>query len=208
MKRFDYDIIERCEFHPISEELAALPFYCGDEDLEDFFHNEALLYDREQLGKTYCFIDNSGEHTRIVAFFTVANDSIKTKFIPHSATNKVQRKVPGEKHLRSYPAVLLGRLGVSRDFQGLDFLVGQQVMNYVKAWFTAGDNKAGCRFLVVDAYNKSRVIQFYLRNKFKFLYTVEDEERSAVGIAVGEPLHTRLMFLDLLHTEIIEAPLA
>ena len=42
MSSFDYDIIECCEFYPLSEELAALPFYCGDseddKDLEDFFH--------------------------------------------------------------------------------------------------------------------------------------------------------------------------
>ena len=110
-----FDLFGRCEFARLTEELASLPFTCGDSDLEDFFHNEAVLYAKARLGKTYCFIDNNGEATKIVAFFTVSNDRVKTTFIPKSSTNKIQRKIPGQKHLRTYPAVLIGRLGVNTE---------------------------------------------------------------------------------------------
>ena len=210
MAKYGYDIFERCEFAPLTEELAALPFVCGDtegdKDLEDFFHNEATLYAKARLGKTYCFIDNSGEETQIVAFFTVSNDSVKTTFIPKSSTNKVQRKIPGQKHLRTYPAVLLGRLGVNQQFQGKDFFIGQQVINYLKTWFIEEDNKTGCRFLVVDAYNKERVLSFYERNKFKFLYVDEEQERNEQHIPEGETISTRHMFVDLLNTQLLEMP--
>lgn len=116
---------------PLTAELASLPFCCGetegDKDLEDFFHHNALLYAQERLGKTYCFVNNEGEFSEIVAFFTVSNDSVKTTFIPKPSANKVQRTIPGQKHLRTYPAVLLGRLGVNKKYQGRNFLVGQQV---------------------------------------------------------------------------------
>ena len=114
MSTFKFDIIERCEFLPLNEDLTTLPFECGDtdmaHDLEDFYHNNALLYAKEYLGKTYCIINNEVEYTEIVAFFTVSNDSVKTVFIPNSSKNKVQRRIPNTKHLRTYPAVLLGRL--------------------------------------------------------------------------------------------------
>ena len=210
MSSFKYDIIERCEFLPLSTELAALPFSCGDTerdaDLEDFFHNHALLYAEERLGKTYCFVTNESGYTEIVAFFTVSNDSVKTTFIPKKARNKVQRKIPGQKHLRTYPAVLLGRLGVNKSFQGTEFFIGQQVLNYVKSWFIDEDNKTGCRFLVVDAYNQEKVLNFYERNKFKYLYATECEERMELHIDGEESLYTRLMFLDLIHTDILECP--
>lgn len=210
MSSFKYDIIERCEFLSLSNELASLPFSCGnterDHDLEDFFHNHAMLYAEERLGKTYCFVDNESDYTEIVAFFTVANDSVKTAFIPKSSKNKVQRKIPGQKHLRTYPAVLLGRLGVNKKFQGTDYFIGQQVLNYVKSWFIEEDNKTGCRFLVVDAYNQDRVLKFYERNKFKYLYSTENEERQELHIHEKERMHTRLMFLDLIHTEILDCP--
>ena len=86
MNNYQFDIMERCDFMPLTVELASLPFCCGetegDKDLEDFFHHNALLYAQERLGKTYCFVNNEGEFSEIVAFFTVSNDSVKTTFIP------------------------------------------------------------------------------------------------------------------------------
>lgn len=200
----DFDLFECCQLTRITEEIANLPFECGDLDLEDFFHREAVLYAQARLGKTYVFLDNTTSITKVVAFFTVSNDSVKTKFIPKSATNKVQRRIPGQKHLRTYPAVLIGRLGVASDYQGPRFHVGKQVINYLKTWFVEEDNKTGCRFMVVDAYNKERVLSFYLRNQFKFLYKDECQERREQHIIDNEPLLTRHMFLDLLNTVIVD----
>ena len=212
MNNYQFDIMERCDFMPLTAELASLPFCCGetegDKDLEDFFHHNALLYAQERLGKTYCFVNNEGEFSEIVAFFTVSNDSVKTTFIPKPSANKVQRTIPGQKHLRTYPAVLLGRLGVNKKYQGRNFLVGQQVMNFIKTWFVQEDNKTGCRFLVVDAYNQPNVLSFYERNKFKYLYATEELERAEQHFPETSPVYTRLMFLDLLHTQILECPMA
>ena len=33
-----------------------LPFSCGEDDLDDFFLNDADLYAEELLGKTYCWV--------------------------------------------------------------------------------------------------------------------------------------------------------
>ena len=77
MNNYQFDIMERCDFMPLTAELASLPFCCGetegDKDLEDFFHHNALLYAQERLGKTYCFVNNEGEFSEIVAFFTKPN---------------------------------------------------------------------------------------------------------------------------------------
>ena len=53
-----------------------LSFTCGDTDLDDFFHNDAERYAAELMGKTYCWITEQKPH-RIVALFTLANDSTK-----------------------------------------------------------------------------------------------------------------------------------
>lgn len=81
-------------------------------------------------------------------------------------------------------------------------MIGRQIVNFIKLWFLDDDNKTGCRFLVVDAYNKSEVLSFYERNGFKYLYASEEDEQNATQIG-GGTIHTRLMFLDLLHTTII-----
>lgn len=137
MNNYQFDIMERCDFMPLTAELASLPFCCGetegDKDLEDFFHHNALLYAQERLGKTYCFVNNEGEFSEIVAFFTVSNDSVKTTFIPKPSANKVQRTIPGQKHLRTYPAVLLGRLGVNKKYQGRNFLnsISRKLLRFI-----------------------------------------------------------------------------
>jgi len=205
---YPYDINVNCLVLKLTQELATLPFSCGDADLEDFFHSQAIAFSQEKLGQTYCIIDNNGEVAELVAFFTVSNDSIKTSFIPKKAVNKIERKISGRKHLHTYPAVLIGRLGVNQKYQGKKYFIGQQIINYIKIWFTEDDNKTGCRFLVVDAYNKKKVLEFYERNGFKFLYADEETERMEQHISdEAEQIYTRHMFLDLLHTEILPMPI-
>lgn len=200
MREYPFDISQHCVKIKLTEEIRSLNFTCGDADLDDFFHNHALLYAKEHLGKTYVFVNNNT--SEIVAFFTVSNDSIKTTFIPKNATNRVQRKIPGLKHLRTYPAVLIGRLGVNKSYQGKGFMIGRQIVNFIKLWFLDDENKTGCRFLVVDAYNKPEVLSFYERNGFKYLYATEEDEINATQVH-DNSINTRLMFLDLLHTTLI-----
>ena len=200
MREYPFDISQHCVKINLTEEICSLNFTCGDADLDDFFHNHALLYAKEHLGKTYVFVNNNT--SEIVAFFTVSNDRIKTTFIPKNATNRVQRKIPGLKHLRTYPAVLIGRLGVNKSYQGKGFMIGRQIVNFIKLWFLDDENKTGCRFLVVDAYNKPEVLSFYERNGFKYLYATEEDEINATQVH-DNSINTRLMFLDLLHTTLI-----
>lgn len=193
-----FSLNDECTFVRITEDMDVHRFSCGDDDLDDFFHNEAVLYTRQLLGKTYAFVTNTQPY-RVVAMLTLANDSIKSTLIPNSSRNKLQRRIPYSKHTRSYPAVLIGRLGVSVYFRGKDFRIGSQVIAYLKYLFAREDNLTGCRFLVVDAYNSQKVLDFYGKNGFSFLYKTEELERTAFHIDDEERLHSRMMYLDLLN---------
>ena len=52
--------------------------------------------------------------------------------------------------------------------------------------------------MVVDAYNRPETINFYQKNGFRFLYPDEKLEKEAFHIDVGQPLNTRMMYLDLI----------
>lgn len=173
-----------------------LPFSCGEDDLDDFFLNDADLYADELLGKTYCWVTTEQPH-QIVALFTLANDSIKTKLISSNDRNRLQRNIVNPKRGRSYPAVLIGRLGVNREFQGSPSHVGRQLMTFIKDWLRHEDNKTGCRFIVVDAYNDENVLRYYLANGFVYLYKTEEIERQYFDISQDETLNTRLLYFDL-----------
>ena len=172
------------------------PFYCDDKDLDEFFAKDAFYYDSELLGKTYVWIDTSMP-SNIIAMITLANDSIKAKFIANSARNRIQRGIVNAKRGINYPAVLIGRFGVSSEYRGKGINVGSQILDYIKEWFRSIDNKTGCRFIVVDAYNNPRTLHFYEKNGFKLLYKTEEEERIFLDLTSEEPLETRFMFFDL-----------
>ena len=181
-----------------NKEVAAYcdPFSCEDEDLDDFFKNDAILYQQELLGKTYAWIDQSNP-TKILGMVTLANDSIKALYVESSTRNRLQRKISNPKRGRSYPAVLIGRLGVSNSLKGKGLGIGSQIINFLKDWFRSTENKTGCRFLVVDAYNTPNTLHFYEKNGFKPLFKQEDEERHFFRLNDNDPLKTRFYFFDL-----------
>lgn len=192
-------ILEQDSFmRPYTPEVAeyCVPFCCSDKDLDEFFLKDAFLYDTELLGKTYAWIDME-DPRKIIGLITLANDSIKAKFIASSARNRVQRSITNKKRGLNYPAVLIGRLGVSADYRGKGYNVGSQILDFVKGWFRSKENKTGCRFIVVDAYNNEKTLHFYEKNGFKLLYKTEEEERNFLEVPSSEKLETRFMFFDL-----------
>lgn len=201
------ELHERCVLKVLSEDCMkqCSQFDCGsseDElDLNDFFANDAVTYQQRLLGKTYLFC--SRQHPdEIVTAFTLANDSIRL-------TNKLAEEYKEvfldesdlrDKSIRRFPAVLIGRLGTSIKFANQGF--GSAVMDFIKSLFRRS-NKTGCRFIIVDALNNKDTLRYYERNGFKFLVGDERLEAKYVGIGIGRlPLHTRLMYFDLLNMEI------
>ena len=183
---------------PYTREVASycMPFSCQNVDLDDFFSNDAFYYDEELIGKTYAWV--SASDTRLIlGLVTLSNDSIKAKNIPSQARNRLQRTVTNLKRGLNFPAVLIGRLGVSSCCQGKGMKIGSQILDYLKDWFRSSDNKTGCRFLVVDAYNNERTLRFYRNNGFKTLYKTEEDERTFLQLTPEEQLETRFMFFDL-----------
>ena len=191
-----FSLFDQCVMLPYNNQVRerCLSFSCGDADLDDFFHNDAERYAAELMGKTYCWITEEKPH-RMVALFTLANDCIKTLHLDKTTRNRLNRPIDNPKRGRSYPATLIGRIGVNQEFQGMS--VGSQLIQFIKDWFRHEDNKTGCRFLVVDAYNNPRTLHFYERNDFRFLHTDEVEERSYYDIPSENSIATRLMYFDL-----------
>lgn len=195
----DSFILERdAVMRPYTADVAAycMPFSCEDSDLDEFFSKDAFFYETELLGKTYAWI-NTADPSKILALITLANDSVKAKFLAGSARNRLQRSIKNAKRGMNYPAVLIGRLGVSSEFRGRGLNIGSQILDFIKGWFRSEDNKTGCRFIVVDAYNNEKTLHFYEKNGFKPLYKNEREERDFLELNCDEPLETRFMFFDL-----------
>lgn len=195
-------LLDRCTLKVYNEDILRYcdEFNCDNEDLNDFFTNDVLDYTSQLLGKSYCFTLDSNPKT-IVAAFTISNDSIKTKFLPNARKKELIKNIPRPKQMNSYPAVLIGRLGIHKDFRKIDGeeqKTGDQLMDFIKSWFVDGKNKTGCRFIVVDAYNTEIPIRFYTRNGFEFLFSTEEQEKEFTNLHTDDFLETRLMHFDLI----------
>ena len=157
-------------------------FNCGDEDLNDFIINESQHYRQAKLAVSYVIETNDTKKT--VGFFSLANDRISiSDFENKTEFNRFRkRRFVNEKRLKSYPAAKICRLGIDVTAQGMS--LGTFILDFIKSYFVI-DNKTGCRFITVDAYNNA--IPFYQRNRFIPLTT------SDTGL--DDP--TKLLFFDL-----------
>lgn len=154
-------------------------FDCGDDDLNEFFFKDSRLACSELVSVTYAMIESG----KTIAFFAVSNDAVKRQLLTGSAFKRHARRVAPSKRYPTLPAVKIGRLGVDRESHGNG--VGTGLLSFIKDWFTNG-NKTGCRFIIVDAYNNPKAINFYLKNGFSFSLSSDESDK------------TRLMFFDLM----------
>ncbi len=193
--RLNYD----CTLFKYNEQILrnCKPFNCGVDDLNDFFANDAIAYEKDLMGKTYCWLDNTDD-TKIVAMITLANAGIQTTHLKNNPKRRLNKGIAYNKQGRTYPAVLIGRLGVSLDFQSFEYRIGAQIMDFIKEWFTTQDNKTGCRFLLVDAVNSPHTIRYYERNGFLPLFPRVNDEKEYYSINFDDELRTRMFYFDLI----------
>jgi predicted GNAT family N-acyltransferase len=160
----------------LKDDIVPKPFDCGDDDLNDFFLNDAKLYHTQRLSVTY-FEENE---TQTVFFFSLINDRITTS--DTDKWNKLARNIPNSKRRKGYPAVKIGRLGINKDLQGKG--IGTEVMDIIKNFIGFGNYPTGAKFLTIDAYKGS--IKYYEKNGFNFMTDKDKDE------------DTRAMYFDLM----------
>ena len=187
------DLDRDCDMIVLSEEQVISNFDCGNADLNEFFNYDAIQYRRQMLSET-CFYRHKSSGA-VVCAFSFSASSIKTADLPGSRRKKVKEYVPREKSLKSYPALLIGRLGVGTEFSGQG--VGSQLIEAIRN-FCLIHFPGHVRYLLVDAYNEPAVIGFYQKNDFTTVFSSEEQEKQTYRQSPTEPLQTRYMFFDMI----------
>jgi hypothetical protein len=101
-------------------------------------------FDAQLLGKSFCYrLDE--DPSIIVCAFTLANSSIDGRNLPNNRKKKLTGNIPYEKHLSSYPALLIGRLGVNREYGKRG--IGSELIRFIRAIALHTDNWSACRYL-------------------------------------------------------------
>jgi hypothetical protein len=170
-----------CKQVRLSDSTNIKPFDCGDDDLNEFLFQDSKKFLSELLAVTYLY--EYGDET--VAFFSVSNDKIfyDEDVISKTIWNKFCRIIPNNKRMKGYPAVKIGRFGVNKQYKRMK--IGTQLLDAIKMSFIT-NNKTGCRYITVDAYNNPETLAFYTGNDFIFLTEMDVD------------MKTRLMYFDLI----------
>lgn len=184
-----------CSLYRLNVPEEIVDFTCGDKDLDDFFTNDCFAYAKQLLGKTYYYKLDEAPHS-VVCAFTLANAGMRVSDLPNARRKKIESNIPHVKNLKDYPAVLVARLAVSKDFRSKH--IGSDVLRHIKYWFLEPQNKTGCRYVLVDAYNDPTTLAFYERNGFHTVFSTEKQEQEYRHIDEEVRLKTRLMYYDLI----------
>ena len=188
---------EKCITLPLNSEVISGcdPFSCGDADLDDFFYHSTDNYRKQLLGNSWCYLLEENPKV-IVCAFTLSNSSVDVRHLPGSRKKKVIAEIPREKHLSSFPAMLIGRLGVNKNFRNKG--IGSELVRFIRTIAMEEKKWSSCRFLTVDAYNNETTRKFYEANGFNYLFSTEQQEKEYIGMPEEKELKTRLMYMDLI----------
>jgi hypothetical protein len=152
----------------LDEDDKTAEFTCGQKEIDEFIQKEALAFQHQLLGVTYLF----KHETDLIGFATLCTGHINRHKMPfeHRPT----------KHINSYPALLIGQLGVCNGQQGSG--VGTYICDFCFDRAVKLSERVGCRFLVVDALESA--VKFY--EKYGFVLAPKQEKEKQ-----------KLMFLDI-----------
>lgn len=196
MSTFIEDNCEFVEWSRLLIENCSIFSCIHDKDIEHFFKSDFEDYNNQLLGKSYGFV-KAGKSLELVAAFTVSNSMLPVSDLPKSIKNRINRPIPNTKRNSQYPAVLVGQLAVFDSFSGNQ--IGDEVLSFIKGWFIDPLNKTGCRYIIVDAANNNKVLDFYQRNGFRFIFdNITDEIEYMKLDLEPEYKRTRLMYFDLI----------
>lgn len=135
-------------------------FSCSkNKDLQDFLHNKALTFEKYLRSKTYLYIDN---HTKkVAAYFTIAISILHTDGI----SSEIIKILDGyQENTESIPCFLIGQLGKSDEYKVKK--IGDYILEDAIEIIDGLHEAVGGRFILLDAVNNTKVIEFYQDNMF------------------------------------------
>lgn len=116
-------------------------------EIDHFFRNELKKYHDNKLS-TVRFVKTD---EKVIAYFTVSMNAIEVNILPRD------EKVSGTS-TKKYPAILLGRMGVDREFRKKG--VGKSICKFCQGLADVISESVACRYIMLHTtQNKVRFYQ-------------------------------------------------
>lgn len=124
-------------------------FNSGDEAIDQFFDNAENF---ENLGYTRIYVAFDVSNGSLVGYYTLSADSLRKKI------NEVEQE-------RRWPVILLGQLGVMKQYQSKG--IGMKLLEHAKNRANELSFMLGVRMVVLHTYNNEN-FDFFRKGNFIF----------------------------------------
>lgn len=144
------------DFKLLDESSSVHEFDCGDNELNTFLKNLALLFQKRRFGVTVTFYDSNSDPKKIIGFYTLSPASIELGLLP---PNFISGPKPNP-----IPGFRICRLGVDKNYQG--FGIGKKI--FINSLNKCLDQSKflGGSIIIIDAKHE-KAKRFYEQYGFK-----------------------------------------
>ncbi len=140
-----------------------------NKDLENFLHNKAILFEEKGRSRTYIYIDT--EQKGVIAYFTI---SISSLYVENFSKETVSYLYGEERiKLKCLPCYLIGQLGKSDKCK---IKIGKFLLKKAINIIIDGYIIFNGRFILLDAINNKKIINFYEDNGFIAIENISNDK--------------------------------
>jgi hypothetical protein len=148
-------------------------FSCArDSDVEAFLKEKAISYEIRGYSRTYLYVTGignaTGNHSNIVAYFSVAITATDFEGISRSRKVKVLGSKPGRDTKDHFGGILIAQLARSDSF-GHSIISGKEMISDAENVIEKGREYLGGRIVYLDC--KNELIEFYRENGYAMIGT-------------------------------------
>ncbi|AAP76874.1 hypothetical protein [Helicobacter hepaticus] len=160
------DILKYDNEAQLSQALCA--FSCSkNKELETFIREKAIQLEKQHHTRTYLILKGN----TIQAFFALAVNLLETSTLSKTLIKKLSSN--HNANTQYIPCFIIGQLGKSDD----SVIKGDEIMEIALSILLEIHNYLGTRFVLLDAVNVLKVIEFYERHKFVRLPASNDDKQ-------------------------------
>lgn len=159
-------------------------FRCSkNADLQSFITNpdEAISFEKRGIARTFLYLDIINNKPYLMAYFTIALKILHTNGISKS---KIKKLDGVSKERDSIPCYLIAQLGKSSSCK---YKIGQNILDDAIDTIKDSFNIVGGRFVILDAINIKKVIDFYTKTPNAFAL-LEKEDATKTSLKMYLPL--------------------
>jgi len=141
-------------------------FKCNrNEDLQDFLHNpnKAIKLENQNITRTYLYFETKDTIVTTVAYFTISLKVLSTEGLSKTLVKKLDGI---DKHRDSIPCYLIAQLG---KHSSLIEKIGKYLLDDAIETIKDANHVVGGRFIILDAVNKKKIIEFYQKEPNSFI---------------------------------------